>query len=155
MDPSPWAANDAYVEPDYVGEERERELYQYYRPPKEVKNQSLFLPYPDTVLQAHAQLAAFRLDVRRALIGLVDKDSSYFVAEATKSLDLEDYRQFEHADDDLWYGNISVPRKGGLVEWTLAQEPQIDEDGNEIPAYYEVSTDKICAALQIEGRTGC
>jgi hypothetical protein len=59
------------------------------------------LPYPDTVLQAHAQLAAYRLDVKRALVGLVDKHSSYFVAEATRTLDLEDNSQFEHADDDL------------------------------------------------------
>ncbi|SMY21138.1 unnamed protein product [Zymoseptoria tritici ST99CH_1A5] len=103
-------AGDAYTEPEDVGEERARELYQYYRPPKEVKDQSLYLPYPDTVLQAHAQLAAYRLDVRRALIGLVDKDSSYFVAEATKTMDLEDHKDFEHADDDLY----------------------------EIPAYYEV-----------------
>lgn len=94
-------AGDAYTEPEDVGEERARELYQYYRPPKEVKDQSLYLPYPDTVLQAHAQLAAYRLDVRRALIGLVDKDSSYFVAEATKTMDLEDHKDFEHADDDL------------------------------------------------------
>jgi hypothetical protein len=25
------------------------------------------------------------------------------------------------------------------VEWTLAHEPRIDNDGNEAPAYYEVS----------------
>lgn len=35
------------------------------------------------------------------MIGLVDKDRSYFVAEATKSLDLEDTSRSEHVDDGL------------------------------------------------------
>ncbi|KAM3422888.1 Hybrid signal transduction histidine kinase B [Cercospora zeina] len=30
-----------------------------------------------------------------------------------------------------------MPKKGGLVEWTLAQEPRI-VDGQEMPAYYEI-----------------
>ncbi|KAM3422887.1 hypothetical protein BST61_g369 [Cercospora zeina] len=92
---------DDYTEPDQVGEERARELFHYYRPPKEATNEAVFLPYPDTVLQAHAQLAALRLDVQRAMIGLVDKNSSYFVAEATKTLDLEDINSSEHVNDGL------------------------------------------------------
>lgn len=31
-----------------------------------------------------------------------------------------------------------MPRKGSLVEWTLAQEPQMDKEGDETPAHYEV-----------------
>lgn len=93
--------SDRYAEPDNVGEERARELYQYFRPPREGNNESIHLPYPDSVLQAHAQLAAIRLDVKRAIIGLVDKDTSYFVAESTRSLDLEDNNHYEHTDDEL------------------------------------------------------
>lgn len=93
--------SDSYTEPDDIGEERARELYQYYRPPREGKNESIFLPYPDSVLQAHAQLAAIRMDVKRAIIGLVDKDTSYFVAKSTKSLDLEDSNRHENTDDEL------------------------------------------------------
>lgn len=126
-----------YVEPDDIGEERARELFQYYRPPEEAKGEAVFLPYPDTVLQAHAQLAACRLDVKRAMIGLLDKEQSYFVAEATKTLDLEDTSQSESVDDGLWYGSISMPKKGGLLEWTVSQEPRY-EAGQEIPAHFEV-----------------
>ncbi|KXT07107.1 hypothetical protein AC578_2442 [Pseudocercospora eumusae] len=129
-------SND-YVEPEEVGEIRARELFQYYRPPAEAKDETVFLPYPDTVLQAHAQLATYRLDVQRAMIGLVGKDCTYFVAEATRTLDLGDTSQSEHANDGLWYGSISAPKKGGLVEWTLAQDPRI-VDGQEVPAHYEV-----------------
>ncbi|CAK1361857.1 uncharacterized protein RHO25_004586 [Cercospora beticola] len=92
---------DDFVEPEEVGEERARELFHYYRPPKEAADEAVFLPYPDTVLQAHAQLAALRVDVQRAMIGLVDKNRSYFVAEATRSLDLEDTSRSEHVDDGL------------------------------------------------------
>ncbi|KAF2216376.1 hypothetical protein CERZMDRAFT_81499 [Cercospora zeae-maydis SCOH1-5] len=118
---------DDFVEPEEVGEERARELFQcvppmhsspssltdfrppsYYRPPKEATNEVMFLPYPDTVLQAHAQLAALRLDVKRAMVGLVDKNSSYFVAEATKTLDLEDTGSSEYVDDGLLYGSIML-----------------------------------------------
>lgn len=93
--------SNAYTEPDDIGEERAHELYQYYRAPRHEKNESLFLPYPDSVLQSHAQLAAIRVNVKRAIIGLVDKDTSYFVAEATRTLDLEDESQYEHKDDEL------------------------------------------------------
>ncbi|KAK5128756.1 hypothetical protein LTR85_000089 [Meristemomyces frigidus] len=85
-----------YVEPEEFGEERARELYQYYRPPTHEKGEVVFLPYADTVLQAHCQLAACRLD----------------------------------------YGSISIPKRGGLVEWTLAQEPRWVND-ELVPAHFE------------------
>lgn len=88
-----------YVEPDDIGEERARELYQYYRPPTKDTSEPAFLPYPDTILQAHAQLAACRLNVKRALVSLVDKTTQFFVAEATKTLDLEDNNQCDHIND--------------------------------------------------------
>lgn len=93
--------NGTYIEPEDVGEERARELALYYRPQTGAREESVFLPYPDTVLQAHAQLAACRMDVQRAMIGLVDKDSSYFVAEATKTLDLQNTDLSETTGDGL------------------------------------------------------
>ena len=131
------ASIENYVEPDEVGGERARELYQYYRPPTLEKSEAVFLPYADTVLQAHAQLAACRLNIQRAMVGLIDKDTLYFVAEATKTLDLEDQDQFDELGDGLYYGAINIPKKGGLQEWTLAQAP-IYKDGKIIPAHFEV-----------------
>lgn len=95
------AFGGTYVEPEETGEERARELALYYRPETEARDEAVFLPYPDTVLQAHAQLAACRMDVQRAMIGLVDKDSSYFVAEATRTLDLQDTNMSEATGDGL------------------------------------------------------
>lgn len=90
-----------YVEPEEVGQERAQELYQYYRPPTDKKGDAVFLPYADSVLQAHCQLAACRLNVQRAMVCLVDKDTQFFVAEATKTLVLDDSTQSETADDGL------------------------------------------------------
>ena len=92
---------ETYVEPDDVGEERARELYQYYRPPTIERPEAIFLPYPDPVLQAHAQLAACRLNVQRVMVALVDKRTQFFVAEATKTLNLEDNDQFDTPGDGL------------------------------------------------------
>ena len=90
-----------YIEPDDVGEERARELYHYYRPPTSKKGEVVFLPFADTVLQAHCQLAACRLNVQRAMICLVDKETQFFLAEATKSTVLEDSTQSDEPEDKL------------------------------------------------------
>lgn len=44
---------------------------------------------------------ARRMYVQRAMIGLVDKDISYFVAEATKTLDLQDITVSEETGSGL------------------------------------------------------
>lgn len=75
--------NGHYVEPDDFGEERARELYQYYRPPTDEGGDAVVLPYADTVMQAHCQLAALRLNVQRAIICLVNKDTQFFVVRQT------------------------------------------------------------------------
>lgn len=93
--------SDAYTEPDDIGKERAHEIYQYYRPPQDGESESPSFPHPDSVLQSHAQLAAIRVGVQRAIIVLADRDTSYFVAEATRTSDLEDPGRFEHPYDAL------------------------------------------------------
>ncbi|KAK5128181.1 hypothetical protein LTR08_004085 [Meristemomyces frigidus] len=126
-----------YVEPEEFGDVRALELYHYYRPPTTKKADVVFLPYADTVLQAHCQLAACRLNVKCAMLCLVNKDTQYFVAEATKTTVLEDSTQSDELDDGLCYGNINVPKRGGMVEWTLAEEPRGSGD-EQLPANFEV-----------------
>jgi hypothetical protein len=69
--------------------QRARELYKYFSP-----NQKNFSTSKqsaaDTVLTAHAQLLAWRLNVRRAMVSLIDRDTQYFVAESSKTLALDD-----------------------------------------------------------------
>lgn len=81
--------------------ERARELYKYFRPPVAAE------PI-DTVLSAHAQLAAWRLDAERAMISLIDEETQYFVAESTKTVHLDDVEKYDHPEDAIWAG-VSAP----------------------------------------------
>ena len=65
---------------------RARELYKYFTPRNNSSNQSL----PDTILASHAQLVAWRMNTRRAMVSLIDRNTQYFVAEAAKTLSLVD-----------------------------------------------------------------
>lgn len=95
--------------------QRARELYRYFQPP-ESKLGSSKATSPDTVLTAHAQLVAWRLNVQRAMISLIDRDTQYFVAESTKTLNLADTTQQDDPADALWAGCTSVPKAGRLCE---------------------------------------
>ncbi|KAH9878864.1 hypothetical protein J1614_002299 [Plenodomus biglobosus] len=107
---------------------RARELYKYFRPPPADG------AIPDTVLTAHAQLVAWRLNAGRSMITLIDEETQYFVAESTKTLHLDDTLKYDHPDDAIWAGCIHVPMAGRLCEHTLATLPP--PDGG--PACFEV-----------------
>lgn len=77
--------------------ERARELYKYFRPPEKPE-------VIDTVLTAHAQLAAWRLNAERAMVSLIDEETQYFVAESTKTVHLDDAEQYEDPEDAIWAG---------------------------------------------------
>ena len=77
--------------------ERARELYKYFRPP--VATEPI-----DTVLTAHAQLTAWRLNAERSMISLIDEETQYFVAESTKTVHLDDAERYENPEDAIWAG---------------------------------------------------
>lgn len=92
--------------PQNTGDDRERarELYKYFSPPKG--------PEPiDTVLTAHAQLAAWRLHAERAMISLIDEETQYFVAESTKTVHLNDAEKYDDPEDAIWAG-VGAPING-------------------------------------------
>lgn len=111
-----------------VDDARARELYKYFRPP------AVDGGLPDTVLAAHAQLVAWRLDAERSMITLIDEETQYFVAESTKTLHLDDNNKHDHPCDAIWAGCVRVPMAGRLCEHTLATLPP--PDGG--PACFEV-----------------
>lgn len=81
---------------------RAQELYRYFRPPQEDGT-------TDPVLTAYAQLVAWRLDVQRSMITLIDEETQYFVAESTKTLHLDDANKHDHPDDAIWAGVSDIP----------------------------------------------
>ncbi|KAF2461839.1 hypothetical protein BDY21DRAFT_277152, partial [Lineolata rhizophorae] len=101
-------------------EVRARELYKYFHPPEApTVTPASKLDTPDPVLTAHAQLVTWRLDVQRAMISVIDRDTQHIIAESTKTLSLDNSGEFEEPGDGLWTGCISVPKNGRLCENTL------------------------------------
>lgn len=69
----------------------------------------------DATLTALAQLAALRLNVKRAMVSLIDTDAQIILAEATQTLSLGRHT----ADDQMWPGNVSIPRRNCIDEHAL------------------------------------
>ena len=67
---------------------RVRELYKYFIPPASPSDEQDSAP--DTVLGAFSQLVAHRMKARRAMVSLIARDTQYFIAESSKSIDLAD-----------------------------------------------------------------
>ncbi|KAI4259617.1 MAG: hypothetical protein L6R42_004499, partial [Xanthoria sp. 1 TBL-2021] len=112
---------------------RERELYRYFEPPQlDATAPSLSARHnlsvepndpltnspssPENTLTALAQLCALRLNASRAMVSVIAKDTQYFIAEATKTLDLVETHKCEMEGDSLWIGCGSVDKSGRLCE---------------------------------------
>ncbi|PQE08430.1 hypothetical protein CJF30_00005304 [Rutstroemia sp. NJR-2017a BBW] len=115
---------------------RARELYKYYQPNFAINTEECFplqspqiptesddpipeqqnvqseitsskISSPDTALTSFCQLVSWRLEAQRAMISLIDAGTQYFIAESTKSLDLEDSTKHQPGDE-LWLGSFIV-----------------------------------------------
>lgn len=76
-------------------EKRAQELDRYYTP---TNTSVLRLTERDSALTAHMQLLCWRLGMRRALVSLINRDTQYYVAESTRTMDL--HSQDEYVDED-------------------------------------------------------
>ncbi|KAK4579828.1 hypothetical protein LTR86_000029 [Recurvomyces mirabilis] len=75
------------------------------------------VPSADKALTAFLQLAAMRLQTRRAMLVFFDSDHAYVIAESTRTLSLEDSSQHQ-AGDSLWLGFTKIPRGFSVCEVT-------------------------------------
>ena len=57
------------------------------------------------------------------LQSLIDRENQYFIAEATKSLDLANTNKSEVEGDSLWFGCGTVDKSGRLCEKTIELPP--------------------------------
>lgn len=88
----------------------------------------------DKALTAFAQLAALRLDVRRAMVSLIDSNRQYILAEATKTLSLFS-RGADVPEDDVWLGNTIIARHDAVCHHTFTSDYTArGEDGEEYTA---------------------
>jgi signal transduction histidine kinase/CheY-like chemotaxis protein/GAF domain-containing protein len=73
---------------------------------------------PDKILTAFCQLGALRLRARRCLMFFFDVNHAYIMAEATRTLSLEDDAIHEPGDE-VWMGHSVIPRDVACCETTV------------------------------------
>lgn len=88
----------------------------------------------DKSLTAFAQLAAFRLDVRRCMVSLIDSNRQYILAEATKTVSLFE-AQAERPEDEVWLGNAVLNKTDAVCYHTFTSTYTAKEqNGNTVTA---------------------
>ncbi|KAI4721449.1 hypothetical protein E4T48_02283 [Aureobasidium sp. EXF-10727] len=112
-------------------EQRAQELDKYYAPSQK---SALRLTERDSALPAFMQLLCWRLGMRRALVSLVNRDTQYYVAESTRTMDLHNSDDFVDKDDGPLALNESHPKTGILCAETIRAVTESDQE----PAYFEV-----------------
>ncbi|PGH29791.1 hypothetical protein GX50_07462 [[Emmonsia] crescens] len=123
------------AEPPVFRLTQEREFYKYYnsRPTgPDLSSKSRICPPSidggpprssrDTALTAFAQLGALRLNARRATISLFDRCYQHILAEATRTLSLQDDTLHEPGDQ-LWLGCAVLPKENCICKY-VALLPQ-------------------------------
>ncbi|OJJ40033.1 hypothetical protein ASPWEDRAFT_33369 [Aspergillus wentii DTO 134E9] len=99
---------------------QEREFYKYIQfnsPPTghDGQDASTARSSSDTALTAFAQLGALRLNAQRAMISLFDQTHQHILAEATRTLSLQDDTVHE-GSDALWVGCCVIPKETGFCK---------------------------------------
>ncbi|KAK6001675.1 hypothetical protein QM012_002165 [Aureobasidium pullulans] len=113
---------------------REHEFYSYYEPVRALATREMDwtdlnsdeavakhrpMQSSDKALTAFCQLAAIRLQMRRAMIFFFDSTHAYILAEATRTLSLRDDAGFDDDEDALWLGTTKIPRGFSVCEHTV------------------------------------
>ncbi|KAI5273796.1 hypothetical protein E4T47_03080 [Aureobasidium subglaciale] len=128
---------------------REREAYKYYQPLQDLVQASTPASpptgpcsSPDRALTAFAQLASFRLGVRRAFISLIDRKHQYILAEATKTLSLEK-NTADDEKDNLWVGATAFERRATPCEYAagllVAPDLLVSKDKGDVVVFPDLS----------------
>ncbi|RDW74074.1 hypothetical protein BP5796_07516 [Coleophoma crateriformis] len=81
----------------------------------------------DTALTAFAQLVTWRLDAQRSVVSLLDRDSQYFIAESTPTLDIGNTGNADANGAQLWMGcSGSTTRDNALCAHVIDSPKPID-----------------------------
>ncbi|KAH8660394.1 hypothetical protein BX600DRAFT_488572 [Xylariales sp. PMI_506] len=130
---------------------RERDLRRYYQPWVDAQNlvgsadgnskgltYDGYQPRPsrDRALTAFAQLAALRLNARRAMVSLIDATRQYILAEATKTVSLIEPggRQGDEGDE-VWLGNAVISRHDAVCPLVFTSTYTAREEGEDGETY--------------------
>lgn len=89
------------------------------RPATAIGSESLVLGTSNNIMTSFAQLAALRLNVERVLISVLDRDVQHIVAEATKSLNLNDPSVYDNKDN-VWLGASDTRKTWSVCKVSFA-----------------------------------
>ena len=86
---------------------------------------------PDRALTALCQLGALRIGTQRCMLFFFDTEYAYVLAEATKTLSLQD-DDVHDAEDSLWLGYSAQLRGNSICEHTINLPPGHSQCHNEV-----------------------
>lgn len=89
-----------------------------FRPATAVGTEALILGTSNSTMTSFAQLAALRLNVERVFITVLDRDKQHIIAEATKSLNLND-PTIHDDNDNVWLGAPDTRKTWSLCKVSL------------------------------------
>ncbi|KGO77364.1 CheY-like superfamily [Penicillium italicum] len=102
------------------------------RPATAIGSKALVLGTSNSTMTSFAQLAALRLNVERVFISVLDRDQQHILAEATKSLNLNNPAVHED-NDGVWLGASDTRKAWSVCKVSFCslgeladQEPQLD-----------------------------
>ena len=113
----------------------------------------------DKALTAFAQLATLRLDVKWAMISLIDVDRQYVLAKATKTLSLYSYTT-DRPEDEVWLGNSTISKDDAACHHVFNSTYVAREESGEAYAadclfVSDCREDSLCEQGLREGGAGC
>ncbi|KAK7917407.1 hypothetical protein PG985_011015 [Apiospora marii] len=131
------AADSDHVEPQPREPQRDRDVQRYYQGWLSAQGSSINVALnvdslaaadlqgvgykpkgsQDKALAAFAQLAVLRLNVKRALVSLIDGSNQMVLAEATRSIFVADK---DNEDNDLWLGSTILKRRDAMCEHAMS-----------------------------------
>jgi signal transduction histidine kinase/CheY-like chemotaxis protein len=123
---------------------RGREFYHYFQPdnliqphlrrrPSVLDISSGEVPDLSRALSPIAQLTALRMNCRKTMINVMDRDVMYFLSEATKISTEHGEATYEFVEDPIFLACSSLPLKGRICELTLRLDNS--EDSAPLPMF--------------------
>ncbi|KAJ5793966.1 CheY-like superfamily [Penicillium paradoxum] len=80
---------------------------------------------PNTTLTSFAQLAALRLNAQRAFITILNTDSQFILAEATRNTNLRSSKSSVGEGDELFAGTSTLSDAWNICQETVAIDPDL------------------------------
>ncbi|CAI7566267.1 unnamed protein product [Penicillium crustosum] len=99
------------------------------RPATAIGSEALVLGTSNNTMTSFAQLAALRLNVERVFISVLGRDVQHIVAEATKSLNLND-PSVNNDKDNVWLGASDTRKTWSVCKDTVSLPPNGRENAD-------------------------